>query len=264
MILLDVFHISFVLFSMEDISKETPLKLALKTPNVQTPGAVTTSARCPFQPDVLTCTMLPQFPLVLLIWKEMKSSPSMWEHCLSLILTPSLSKPSWKSLHLDMDTSIWDALQVTSASMMSWESAGKGYDERQVRGSWWCCGGWGGEASHDCFLEKRLMIFSQRLGISNEALIQPYEYMKSFKAVTGMLLSFLKKKMDLIKCVLSFLPKPRTLPYFGGSYFPVSCASHLAYPRGAKGCAPVRAAAGRPLLEPPWIPRHLLEDFWHD
>lgn len=67
MILLDVFHISFVLFSMEGISKETPLKLALKPPNVQTPGAVTTSARCPFQPEVLTCTMLPQFPLVLLI-----------------------------------------------------------------------------------------------------------------------------------------------------------------------------------------------------
>lgn len=54
--------------------------------------------------------------------------------------------------------------------------------------------GVGGEASHDRFLEKRLMIFSQRLGISNEALIQPYEYMKSFKAITGMLLSFFKKR----------------------------------------------------------------------
>lgn len=112
--------------------------------------------------------------------------------------------------------------------------------------------GAGGEASHDRFLEKRLMIFSQRRGISNEALIQPYEYMKSFKAITGMLLSFFKKKMDLIKCVLSFLPKPRTLPHFGGSYFPVSCAPHLAYPRGAKGCAPGesshrQAAPGAPM-----------------
>lgn len=63
--------------------------------------------------------MEPQCPLVLLMWKEMKSSPSMPGQCASLTLTSSRSKPSWKSLHLEMETSIWACLQVTSAWIMS-------------------------------------------------------------------------------------------------------------------------------------------------
>lgn len=117
-----IFCMCALLFINKCASKQTPP--TLRVINVQTPGDVTTSAKCSLLLHFLTCTMFPQFPLVLLIWKEIKSSPSMPVHCLSLILTPSLSKPSWKSLHLDMDTSIWAALQVTSASMMSWESVG--------------------------------------------------------------------------------------------------------------------------------------------
>lgn len=118
------FHICLLLFC-KDISKWLTLKLALRTSNVQTLVQSLSLLGVLSGPQFLTWTMFPQFPLVLLIWKEIKSSPSMPVHCLSLILTPSLSKPSWKSLHLDMDTSIWDALQVTSASIMSCESVGK-------------------------------------------------------------------------------------------------------------------------------------------
>jgi len=87
------------------------------------PGPISLSP-CP------TCTRLPQLPLVLLIWKEMKSSPSMPGQWRSLTRTPSRSKPSWNSLHLEMDTSIWAALHVTSASMMSWVA------RREGEGSW--------------------------------------------------------------------------------------------------------------------------------
>lgn len=63
--------------------------------------------------------MDPQCPLVLLMRKEMKSSPSVAAQRSSFTLMSSRSKPSWKSLHLEMETSIWACLQVTSAWMMS-------------------------------------------------------------------------------------------------------------------------------------------------
>ena len=175
---------AFCCFPRSMFLSRTP-EVGLRTINVPTPGAATTSARCSFLPSFLTCTMFPQFPLVLLIWKEIKSSPSMPVHCLSLIRTPSLSKPSWKSLHLDMDTSIWAALQVTSASMMSWESVGKQ--------SLWKARQW--ELVLPCGWARRPILFrrgwwSSHTGcsISNEALIKLNEYMNSFEAITWAML----------------------------------------------------------------------------
>jgi len=91
------------------------------TPKTDGPACAPDSAR---PAPRLTCTTLPQLPLVLLIWKEMKSSPSMPGQWRSLTRTPSRSKPSWNNLHFEMDTSIWAALQITSASRMSWVARG--------------------------------------------------------------------------------------------------------------------------------------------
>lgn len=104
-------------------------------------------------------------------------------HCLSLILTPSLSKPSWKSLHLDMDTSIWAALQVTSASMMSCESVGTVRRASLSVGVSLATGvGWGphGHVS----LEAGNNLHSEAASLSNYALITPNECMNSFEAIT--------------------------------------------------------------------------------
>lgn len=155
----------------------------LRMINEHTPGDDIASAKCPPPPHFLTCTMFPQFPLVLLIWKEIKSSPSMPRHCLSLILTPSLSKPSWKSLHLEMDTSIWAALQVTSASMMSCESVGTVRRTSLSGGVSLAAGvGWG---PHGCVsLEAGNNLHSEAASLSNYTLITPNEYMNSFEAIT--------------------------------------------------------------------------------
>lgn len=163
-------------------SKHTALTLRMI--NEHTPGDGTASAKRSLRlPHFLTCTMFPQFPLVLLIWKEIKSSPSMPRHCLSLILTPSLSKPSWKSLHLEMDTSIWAALQVTSASMMSCESVGR-VRRTSLSGGVGLAArvGWG---PHGCVsLEAGSNLHSEAAILSNYTLITPTEYMNSFEAIT--------------------------------------------------------------------------------
>lgn len=132
----------------------------LRTISVQMPRAVATKAGYPFWLLLLTCTMFP-VPFGVVDLKEIKSSPSIPVHCLSLTLRPPSRSRAGRGLHMNLRHFMWAHVQVTSASMMC-----------IVR----VCGDTGimseslgaalaaGVGVAPCPLQKKLMIFTQRLG----------------------------------------------------------------------------------------------------